>query len=231
MTAQMSHSGLTAAQRATLHCPEWCATEHTDIIELDPRDMTGVWITHDSEPVDFGPDDQNTVPICQTSSNLLAARLLGVTPDTVAKMVRRGELRSHRCKPSLSRRQVEHLAEQRRRYRMRPSEAARHLGLDVSTLRRWLAVGMIPGRRTVGGLWRLDPEDVWRIRTEGVDLITRREAAGILGVSPGRVTQLVDADLIPCVEVPTPNRRRRMYRRAQLEVVANARDARWARWH
>lgn len=61
--------------------------------------------------------------------------------------------------------------------------------------------------------------------------MTREEAAVILGVSRGRVTQLADADLIPFEVLPTPGGKgRRMYRRAQLEVVAHARDTRWSRW-
>ncbi len=96
---------------------------------------------------------------------------------------------------------------------------------------RWLDAGIIPGHRSARGRWWLDPEDVWRMRTEGLDLVTRKEAAEILGVSSSRASQLADADMVPCVEVPTPHGARRMYRRDQLGVVANARDARWARWH
>jgi hypothetical protein len=69
------------------------------------------------------------------------------------------------------------------------------------------------------------------MRTEGRELVGRTEAAEILGVSGTRVTQLAEADLIPYVEVRVGRSVRRMYRRGQLEVVANARDARWSRWH
>jgi hypothetical protein len=58
-----------------------------------------------------------------------------------------------------------------------------------------------------------------------VDLVRWREAVEILGVSAGCVAQLADADLIPFIEIPTPKSVRRKYRRDQLEVVANARDA------
>jgi hypothetical protein len=61
--------------------------------------------------------------------------------------------------------------------------------------------------------------------------VTRTEAAEILRVSGTRVSQLADTDLIPCVVLPTPRSVRRMYRRDQLEVVANAPDTRWSGWH
>jgi excisionase family DNA binding protein len=99
-----------------------------------------------------------------------AAELLGVHPSTVAHMVQRGELRSYRSKPCLSRRQVEAVADLRRRFRMKASDAAGHLGVGTSTLLRWLDAGIIPGHRTVRGRWWLDPEDVWRVRTEGREL-------------------------------------------------------------
>ena len=157
--------------------------------------------------------------------------MLGVHPSTVAHMVQRGELRSYRTKPSLSRRQVEAVAELRRRFRMKASVAAGHLRVGTPTLLRWLDAGIVPGHRTVRGRWWLDPEDVWAIRTEGRDLVGRSAAAEILGVSGTRVTQLAEADLMPYVEVRVGRSVRRMFRRGQLEVVANARDARWSRWH
>jgi Sulfate permease family len=40
-----------------------------------------------------------------------------------------------------------------------------------------------------------------------------------------------DAERISSVEVSSGKSVRRMYPRQQLEVVANARDARWSRWH
>jgi excisionase family DNA binding protein len=160
-----------------------------------------------------------------------AAELLGVHPSTVAHMVQNGELRSYQSKPSLSRAQVEAVAELRQRFRMSPAEAADQLGVRPTTVVRWLDTGVIPGHRTVQDRWRLDPEDVRRIRDEGPDLVTGSEAANILGLSSSRVTQLADADLIPYVEVPTRKHMRRLYPRAQLEVVAKARSARYARWH
>ena len=61
---------LTPEQRAALHCPEWCVSDHTDAPEVDPRDPMGFWITHDSEPCDFGSGSEYPVPVCQTRSNL-----------------------------------------------------------------------------------------------------------------------------------------------------------------
>jgi excisionase family DNA binding protein len=54
-------------------------------------------------------------------THMQAADLLGVRPSTVAHMVQRGELRSHRTKPCLSRRQVEAVADLRKRFRMKAS--------------------------------------------------------------------------------------------------------------
>jgi excisionase family DNA binding protein len=52
---------------------------------------------------------------------------------------------------------------------------------------------------------------------------TNREAAQILGVSRSRVNQLVNAGRLPFVEY----RGRRYFRRQQIQVIANARNARW----
>jgi hypothetical protein len=92
-------------------------------------------------------------------------------------------------------------------------------------------LAFVPGHRTMRGRWWLDPDDVWRIRTEGRELVCRTEAAEDLGVSGTRVTQLADTDLIPYVEVRIGRSVQRMCRRRQLKVVANTRDARWSRWH
>lgn len=68
-----------------------------------------------------------------------------------------------------------------------------------------LALGDVPAAR----------EDRW---------ITAGEAAAILGVNRQRVTQLVEAGRLPCVQ-PAPMARR-WFRRGQVEVIANAREAR-----
>ena len=54
--------------------------------------------------------------------------------------------------------------------------------------------------------------------------LTASEAAGVLGVTPKRVHQLVAKGFLPAVE----HDGRRLFRRPQLEVVANARKARWS---
>ena len=42
-------------------------------------------------------------------------------------------------------------------------DAARHLGVDRSTLGRWVAAGVVkPARRTVGGQYRWDLRDLQR---------------------------------------------------------------------
>ena len=48
------------------------------------------------------------------------------------------------------------------------AEAARRLGVDKSTLTRWIAGGKVPARRTIGGQWR--------IRATWVDAEMRRLA-------------------------------------------------------
>jgi DNA-binding transcriptional MerR regulator len=60
----------------------------------------------------------------------------------------------------------------------------------------------------------LDPDVEW---------ITAREAAVILGVSLVRVSQLTRRDLLPSVRRDS----RYYYRRAQVQVIANARQQRW----
>lgn len=71
--------------------------------------------------------------------------------------------------------------------------------------------------------WRrrhaLGPDSYW---------VTRPQACEILGVNRARVGQLVAAGLIPFERARTPGRQL-VFRRAQLEVVARARTARWRR--
>jgi predicted site-specific integrase-resolvase len=54
--------------------------------------------------------------------------------------------------------------------------------------------------------------------------IGTRSAAQILGVSVRRVRQLAALGLLPAMHDTRGNLR---FRRAQVEVIANARDARW----
>lgn len=65
----------------------------------------------------------------------------------------------------------------------------------------------------------------WRQHTENAESywVTVSRAAEILEVSPQRVKQLLDADLLPYLTTPT---RVRLMRRAQLETIANARLSR-----
>jgi hypothetical protein len=53
---------------------------------------------------------------------------------------------------------------------------------------------------------------------------TGQDAADLLGVGRQRLQQLADADRVPFVRAHDGVR---LYRRGQLETVANARDARW----
>lgn len=50
------------------------------------------------------------------------------------------------------------------------------------------------------------------------------DVMAILGVNRSRVGQLVEADRLPCYQARPGGRR--WYRRAQVEVIANAREAR-----
>lgn len=91
-------------------------------------------------------------------------------------------------------------------------------GISVGTAQRYRREGLctrLPGRTTYS---RREAEqlaqDPW---LSGV------EAADVLGVSHVRVTQLANKDKIP-YRVGASGRR--YYKRSQLEVVANARDAR-----
>lgn len=61
------------------------------------------------------------------------------------------------------------------------------------------------------------------LAAEAADWIDTTQAADILGVNRSRVGQLVDAGLLPCERLG----RRRVFRRTQVQVIANARRARW----
>lgn len=63
-----------------------------------------------------------------------------------------------------------------------------------------------------------------RRNRSGGYFIATEQAAQLLGVNRSRVRQLADADLIPYVRTARGDR---LYRRDQLEVVANARRARF----
>ncbi len=55
--------------------------------------------------------------------------------------------------------------------------------------------------------------------------VTRRGAAGVIGVSDRQVAYLTDADRLPYV---VHSNGWRLYRRAQVEVIGNARRERYA---
>jgi DNA-binding transcriptional MerR regulator len=97
-------------------------------------------------------------------------------------------------------------------------EASKISGLSIHVLRRFRREGLLSrlqGRTTYS---RVEVQqlvdDPW---LSGV------QAAELLGVSHVRVSQLANRDKIP---VHLTNSGQRVYRRSQLEVVANARDAR-----
>ena len=73
-----------------------------------------------------------------------------------------------------------------------------------------------------GVLASLALEDVLRAREQG--WIRTGDVMAILGVNRSRVGQLVEADRRPCYQARPGGRR--WYRRAQVEVIANAREAR-----
>ncbi len=114
------------------------------------------------------------------------------------------------------------------------SEAAAILGCNPSTVRRYPLAGRLPtgerhrhrtlARADVEALalavydhrrHRNDPESYW---------VTSQRAADILGVNVARLNQLVAKGFLP-FEVHADGTR--MFRRDQLAVVANAREARW----
>jgi excisionase family DNA binding protein len=107
------------------------------------------------------------------------------------------------------------------------AEAARILGVRESTVANWVSEGVLPKavKWQRSGLDRADVENLALERyTPGHPCFaTNREAAQILGVSRERVKQLVDSGRLPCVEY----RGRRYFRRQQVQVIANARNARW----
>lgn len=44
-----------------------------------------------------------------------------------------------------------------------PTEAARRLGIDRSTVVRWLQADLVAGWRTVGGHWRVPETEIERL--------------------------------------------------------------------
>jgi DNA-binding transcriptional MerR regulator len=97
-------------------------------------------------------------------------------------------------------------------------EASAIAGISIGTTKRYRREGLFSRLHDWPTYSRREAEqfaqDPWM---SGV------EAAVILGVSHARVTQLANKDKIPYREAASG---RRFYKRSQLEVVANARDAR-----
>ena len=113
-------------------------------------------------------------------------------------------------------------------------EAARILGVTTSTVRRHVLAGRLPQTRPVNrrmlsqaeveALALVSYEHRRHIAEEESYWVTGRRAAAILGVNLARLNQLAAKGFLPFAVHADGTR---LYRRRQLEVVANARDARW----
>ena len=117
------------------------------------------------------------------------------------------------------------------------AEAAHILGVTSSTVRRHILRGELPARRRPGKHRTLSRADVeayavstyrYRLHIDDADSywVTGMRAAAILGVGRQRLNQLAAAGLVP-FKVHADGTR--LYRRRQLKVVENARDAMWRR--
>ena len=108
------------------------------------------------------------------------------------------------------------------------AQAAEVLGVHPGTVAKMVSQGRLTKacKHQRQGLDLRDVEELalerWR-RPGHPYWVTTREAAEILGVSATRVRQLVRRDLLPSVE----RQGRLFFRRPQVQVVANARQARW----
>ncbi len=115
------------------------------------------------------------------------------------------------------------------------AEAAHILGVSVATVRRLICAGELeqPQRHGKRQLSRREVEQLAVARYDrnhrpGSDSywVTRPEAARILDVNQARVWQLAQRGFLPYETAPGGTR---LYRRAQLRVIANARASRrWA---
>jgi excisionase family DNA binding protein len=107
------------------------------------------------------------------------------------------------------------------------AEAAGILGVRANTVDRWVARGVLRKaiKRQRHGLDLTDVEflALQRYTPGNPWFATNREAAQSLSVSRSRVNQLVNAGRLPFVEYHG----RRYFRRQQIQVIANARNARW----
>lgn len=96
------------------------------------------------------------------------------------------------------------------------------LGIGFVRLTRLIQEGQVT--RADRPSRRYSRRQVEALATERAIWLSGRDVAALLGVSRGRVDQLARADLIP---YETDSLGQRRYRRTQIEVVANARLARW----
>ena len=120
------------------------------------------------------------------------------------------------------------------RWGITAKEAAGILDVTSQSVHKYVCAGIIPkGQKHVSG--GLDRDTVERVSLARLQLrrrpgphpywATTREATEILGVSRARVRQLAERGRIPAVW----HEGHWYFRRHQIEVVANARDARkWA---
>ena len=102
-------------------------------------------------------------------------------------------------------------------------EAQAILGIGFARLTRLIQEGQVT-RAADRASRRYSRRQVEALATERATWLTVRDVAALLGVSRGRVDQLARADLI---RYETDSLGQRRYRRTQIEVVANARLARW----
>jgi excisionase family DNA binding protein len=108
------------------------------------------------------------------------------------------------------------------------AEAAEIIGVTCQTVYKLVHSGALPKqhKRQRSGLDREAVERAGLARVPARDghpyFLTVIEAAEVLSVSPERVRQLASRGRLPVVE----HDGRRLFRRPQLDVVANARQAR-----
>jgi len=114
------------------------------------------------------------------------------------------------------------------------SKAARILAVHVATVDRLIRRGVLaPGRKYATAQLSRTEVEQQALTTRPVRLLvagdsywlSRSGAAEVLGVSGRRVQQLADAGRLPYVEHRAGVR---LYRRAQVEVVGNARRVRFS---
>lgn len=110
------------------------------------------------------------------------------------------------------------------------AEAAEIIGVTRQTVYKLVHSGALPKARKHqrSGLDReaVEQAGLARVPARGGHpyFLTASEAAEVLGVTPKRVHQLAERGRLPVVE----HDGRRLFRRPQLEVVANARRARYS---